>query len=71
MSLHFKATITKKAFEQKLAVDLGIDGLAQCPYDEEGQKLTLYYKHDVHVGTWSNGVGWIFKSAYEKKAVIV
>lgn len=70
MANQFKKRMTKSAFEQRIATDLGIDNVSCRPYEEmtdvEGvtAKMTLYYKNGVHIGTWQSGQGWLFESAY-------
>jgi len=58
--------VTKRAFETAIIAEHGNDGLGASPYDEstvvDGEyvmaHMTLYYKNDVHVGTWQTGSGW-------------
>lgn len=69
-NMAFKGKLTKREFEHKLVVGLGSEGLSQSPYVEEGKKLTLYYKNDRHVGTWMNGVGWVFEGVGFDKQMI-
>lgn len=69
-NMFFKGKLSKKEFEHKLVVGLGMEGLSASPYEEEGKKLTLYYKNDVHVGTWMSGIGWIFEHAGMDKQML-
>jgi len=63
--LQFKERMPKSAFEQRLATDLGSEGLSCSPYREQGKPMTLYYLNGVHCGTWMSGKGWAFASAYK------
>ena len=68
--LQFKRHITKTAFETLLKKDLG-GRLKGRPYDEvfagKINHMTMYYRNNIHVGTWQKGVGWAFKTAYQNK----
>jgi len=67
----FKEKITKKAFGAKLIKEFGYDNLSCSPYSENtrdedgnlciGNRMTLFYVDNVHIGTWMKGEGWIFK----------
>lgn len=73
--LQYEEKVTKTKFEATLINDFGVDDLSASPYSETSycsdsktvvtKKMTLYYVKGEHAGTWMNGVGWIFKSAYE------
>jgi catabolite regulation protein CreA len=72
--LAFKEKMTIKAFEDKLATEFTLEGIAKNRYVEEtydgtkGTVVYLYYRHGVHIGSHSKGHGWIFASAYPKAA---
>jgi hypothetical protein len=67
---------TKKRFEEHLS--LMYNGFEYSPYptidyqnlDAYGNPkivhLTLYYKNDVHIGTWQKGGGWYTAKAEDK-----
>lgn len=68
--LAFKEKMPKATFEQTVISKIGVEGLTASPYNEEGRdgkqtRMTLYYKNNVHVGTWQGGTGWMFKSALQ------
>ena len=57
-----KRKIGKKQFENELMLKHG--NIEYKPYDETNfeknlaTRLYLYYKDDVHIGTWCKGYGW-------------
>lgn len=72
-NIAFKKRITLNAFDAKLQEDFGYVNLSRSRYAENGlddndnpvvKKMWLYYYDGIHIGTWMQGEGWIFKSAY-------
>ena len=63
-----KRKIRKKDFEYDLYKKHGVTQYR--PYDEINRethiatRLYLYYKNDVHIGTWCKGEGWEFVEAH-------
>lgn len=64
--MKFKDRITKSKFERKIMREYK-GNIESSPYDEmkrDGSgdfvRLTLYYQNEKHIGTWTNGKGWLF-----------
>lgn len=64
--MKFKDRITKSKFERKIMREYK-GNIESSPYDEmkrdgsgEIVRLTLYYQNGKHIGTWTNGKGWLF-----------
>jgi hypothetical protein len=62
--IEFRIRATKKRFEGRLVKDFGTTGLTKGQYVEDGQRMTLYSLNGMHIGTWTNGTGWVFTKAY-------
>tara|TARA_R100001198_G_C5203251_1_gene191458 strand:+ start:491 stop:754 length:264 start_codon:yes stop_codon:yes gene_type:complete len=68
-----KITDSKKNFESLIIRKYGLENLYSRKYKEEKNLLTLYYDKrldslNAHVGTWSAGNGWLFKSVEDARA---
>jgi len=64
--MKFKDRITKTKFERKIMREYkgNIEGSRYDEMKRDGSgdfvRLTLYYQDGKHIGTWTNGKGWLF-----------
>ena len=59
--IEFRIRATKKRFEARLIKDFGRTGLTKGQHVEDGRRMTLYSMNGMHIGTWTNGTGWVFE----------
>lgn len=62
VKLRFKRQISKEDFEEKVSEEYGKYSIVE--HSEKAKYLVVvtfkYYKGDVLLGAWCNGLGWIF-----------